>query len=87
MDDKKIEELVNGEDNQMGIIVYIPKRTIKLELTCTIMDDEDNSVRVGNTMNVSELYDARIAGDQWEGENVKYCLTDLGRAELEAMKQ
>ena len=80
MNKKNIEEAIN--DNQMGIIFNIPTNTIKLEVVTTLIDNDDKTYKATSTLNVAQLYDARILGDKWEAENVKYVLTDKGREEL-----
>ena len=63
-------------------IIYIPDNTIKLTITAKIMDDDDSVREAVMTLGVAEVADARINGDEWESDNVKYSLTDKAREEL-----
>ena len=63
-------------------IIYIPNNTIKLTITAKIMDDDDSIREAVMTLGVAEVANARIDGDEWESDNVKYSLTDKAREEL-----
>ena len=80
MSKKNIEEVINNE--QMGIIFNVPTNTIKLEVIATLIDDNDKTYKAESVLNIAELYDARILGDEWEAANVKYRITDKAREEL-----
>lgn len=68
------------EGKQVAAIIYIPDNTVKLEIIATMMDEEDKLFSATSTMRTADVMEARIEGDEWEAENVKYCLTDEGRA-------
>jgi len=76
---KKVEEEKIINENQMAIIFNVPTNTIKLEVIATLMDKDDTTYKATSSLNIAELYEARILGDEWEAENVKYVLTDKGR--------
>lgn len=68
----------------MTIIIDVPKQSVKIEVNATIIDDEtDELYSTTSTLNLADITEARIAGDEWESENVKYCLTDSAKKELE----
>lgn len=67
------------EGKQVPVIINIPENTVKLEIKATMMDDDDNLFTAVSIMKTAEVIEARISGDQWEFENVKYCLSDLGK--------
>ena len=74
------KEVIQGEDELMQIMLSVPKNTVKLEIHATVMDDETDELYVmTNKMPTNEVIDARISGWKWEGENVKYRLTDIGK--------
>lgn len=60
-------------------LVYIPENTIKLIITAKIMDNNDAIHEAYMTMNVAEVAEARIYGEEWENENRRYVLTDKGK--------
>lgn len=73
-----IEADINCEDGQMGVILYIPKSTVKLTLTATVIDSDNDMHDMTRIVPLAELYDARVLGDEWEGEHVQYRLTEEG---------
>lgn len=74
------KEVIQGEDELMQIMLSVPKNTVKLEIHATVMDDETDELYVmTNKMSTNEVIEARISGWEWEGENVKYCLTDISK--------
>lgn len=75
------------EGKQVAAIIYIPDNTVKLEIIATMMDEEDKLFSATSTMRTADVMEARIEGDEWEVENVKYCLTDLGKSLVTLDKQ
>ena len=74
------------DDDLMAIIINVPKQSVKIEVNATVIDDEtDKLYSTTSILNLADITEARIAGDEWESENVKYCLTDSARRELERM--
>lgn len=72
------------EDNDLvPVILYIPNNTISLEINARIIDEDENIQTAISRWNMKELNTAKIEGDQWEVDNVKYVITDLGRKQLE----
>jgi len=69
--------------NQVPVIINIPDNTVKLEINAKIIDENDEFLTVQSVLKLADITEARIAGEEWEFENVKYCLTDEARAELE----
>jgi len=63
-------------------IIYIPENTIKLEVIATVMNDDCSINKGSMVLNVAAVAEARIQGWDWEGENVKYQLTDEAKREL-----
>lgn len=83
VDESTKDENVIEEFELVPIITYIPYNTVKLTLTTKIYDEEnDKFINAESVMNMSELHDAKIDGWEWEGENVKYVLTDKAKKEL-----
>ena len=78
-----VKDVLTGDD-LMTIIIDVPKQAVKLEVNATIIDNKtDELYKTTSTLNLADITEARIAGDEWEGENVKYCLTDSAKKELE----
>ena len=74
------KEIIQSENELMQIIISVPNNTVKLEINATIMDEETDELYVAtNKMPTNEVIEARISGWEWEGENVKYRLTDIGK--------
>lgn len=71
------------ECEQVPVIINIPDNTVKLSVKATVMEKDDSLVEAETTMTTAEVMDARIRGEEWEFENVKYQLTDLGRQMVE----
>lgn len=71
------------ECEQVPVIINIPDNTVKLSVKATVMEKDDSLVEAEMTMTTAEVMDARIRGEEWEFENVKYRLTDLGRQIVE----
>ena len=63
-------------------IIYITENTIKLEVIATVMNDDCSINKASMNLNVAAVAEARIQGWDWEGENVKYRLTDETKREL-----
>ena len=68
----------------MPAIIYIPNNSIKIKVIATIIDKDDEVHEAEMVLRLPEIIEARVEGEYWENENVKYCLTDKARAELEA---
>ena len=79
MSKNNLEQQINEEGGQMGIIFNIPTNTVKLDIAATVIDENNKLHTASTSMNLSEIYEARILGNEWEIENVKYVLTDKGR--------
>ena len=79
MNKKNLEQQINEEGGQMGIIFNIPTNTVKLDITATVIDENNQLHTASTSINLSEIYEARILGNEWEINNVKYVLTDKGR--------
>lgn len=71
------------ERPQIPLIVYVPDNTVSLTLTATVMEDDESMLNVVNKMTIADLYDARVSGEEWEYENVKYVLTDFGKSMID----
>ena len=69
--------------NQVPIIIHIPDNAVKLTIEAKLIDENDEFITAVNTMRLAEITEARIDGEEWEAENVKYCLTEKARMELE----
>ena len=75
------------DDDLMLILLDIPKQSVKIEVKATVIDEvTDELYETVATLNLAEIIESRIIGYEWEGENVKYCLTDEARKELENAK-
>lgn len=82
-----IEDVINDEDGQMSVVLRIPKSTAKLTLIATVIDDDGDMHDMITVFPLADLYEARILGDEWELENVKYQLTDKGRELAEQLRR
>ena len=87
MTKKQLEQNINEDGGQMGIIFNIPTNTVKLDITATVIDDKSELHQASTTINLPEIYEARILGNEWETENIKYCLTEEGRKAVEQIKK
>ena len=76
MNNKQIEEQINTKGGQMGIIFNIPTNTVKLELIATVIDEDDKLNRVTTTINLPDIYEARVLGEDWETEPIHYRLSE-----------
>ena len=65
-------------------ILYIPNNAVKLTISADIIDENDEMHKAEMILRLPEIMDAHIEGVYWEDENVKYCLTDEAKTELEA---
>lgn len=63
------------------LIIYVPDNCIKLVINSIIYDGEQ-MYEAQNIMGVQDIIDARIQGEEWEYENVRYCLTDKAKEQL-----
>lgn len=82
MDNNENKEIISDND-LVPVILYIPNNTISLEINARIVDEDENIQTAISKWNMKELNTAKIEGDQWEADNVKYVITDLGRKQLE----
>jgi hypothetical protein len=60
------------------VILCIPNDCIKLVITATIYDGKEMH-EATSIMGVQDIVEARIQGEEWESENVRYCLTDKAK--------
>lgn len=79
MNKNNLEQQINNNDGQMGIIFNIPTNTVRLKVIATIIDEDNNLHEATRIAELPEIFDARIFGNEWELENVHYELTDKGR--------
>lgn len=70
---------MNQEIETCAAIIMIPANAVKLEITAKIIDENDELYEALTTMSLPEIVDARIDGEDWERENVKYVLTDKAK--------
>lgn len=64
------------------VILYIPNNAVSVEINARIIDENENICTAVSKYNMKELNDAKIEGEYWESENIKYTLTDKARREL-----
>lgn len=57
----------------------MPNNTVALDLYVTVMEEDKSTQHAVNSMSIADLYEARVDGDQWEAENVKYTISDEAR--------
>lgn len=58
------------------VILYIPKNTIKLTIDAKLLEEDEKMVDIRTIMTLPEIIEARIEGEYWEDEIVKYCLAE-----------
>ena len=75
--------------DEMPIILKIPKDSVAIELTSTMLDENGELIRVTRKISVSEIHQYRQdfldnveLGDEYDAV---YTLTDKGRAFAEAL--
>ena len=83
MKKEQINEYLSNINNQMAIIFNVPNNSYHITINAKIIDGDGEMHVAESVMTLPEIIDARIAGDEWERENVKYVLTDKGRKEVE----
>ena len=76
MNKEKIDEYLNDTNNLVPIITHIPNNTCRVAINVLLMDDDGEMHEASTVMNLPEIVEARINGEEWEDENVKYCLTE-----------
>jgi len=74
MSELEYEDYINKDGNQMGIIINVPNSTIKIDLKITMLDSDNEQHVASQTLYPPQIYEARILGDQWEAENIKYII-------------
>lgn len=62
------------ECEQIPLIVYVPDNTVSLCLNATVLTKDKKMLEVTNTMEMADLYEARVKGEEWEDENVEYVI-------------
>ena len=60
----------------ISVIVGIPNNTVKLTLIADIIDEDNNIQQAESKLSLPEIIDARILGDEWETENVRYYINE-----------
>lgn len=74
---------MSNEIKTVPALIYIPDNAVKLKVLATIIDGEtDELYEAELKMTLSEITEARIEGEEWEWNNVKYVLTDKAKKEL-----
>lgn len=71
------------ECNQVPVILCIPEGTVRLEMTATMLDENLEQSEAFSVLNLEELIDARIKGEEYEEDNAMWVTTEKGRAYLE----
>ena len=73
---------MSNEIKTVPVLIYIPDNTVKLKVLATIIDGEtDELYEAELKMTLPEITEARIEGEEWEYNNVKYTLTDKAKYE------
>ena len=62
------------ECEQVPIIVCVPNNTVSLRLDATVLTKDKKMLEVTNTMEMADLYEARVKGEEWADENVEYVI-------------
>lgn len=80
--------LQKGEEYDIKTVPFItniPINTIKLEINATVIDD-DETFTVQTIISTADVREGMIAGDEWDFQNTKYCLTDYGKELANSMR-
>ena len=83
MTEEELTEYLCSGDNNMPIIAYVPNNTCRIIFNVMIMDDDGEMHEASSIMNLKEVMDARVAGEEWEFNNVKYRLSEKTQREIE----
>ena len=83
MTKEEFGEYLDNENNIVPMICYIPNNTCRLVINVIAMDDDGEVHEASQVMSLPEIIDARIDGEEWESENIKYCLTEATQKEIE----
>lgn len=76
---QRIQEEIN-EDN-IGLIVYVPENTVSMEITVNLLNDETNELYQASCKYPPSLF--RECRQEYIEECGRYVLTDYGRQLLE----
>lgn len=80
---KKKQEEIYDKDC-IPAIIYIPPEAVQIKISCKLIDEENfKTYDVEKTMNMTEIRNSIISGDEWEAENVKYVINKDFLKELE----
>ena len=81
MDEQEIIEL-----KEVPVILYIPENAVSLTLKVRIIDENEEIIGVEKRLQLPEITEARILGEEWEGEHAVYALTPKGEEYLESLR-
>lgn len=57
-------------------LIEVPENAIQLKIFATIVDEELNQHQAEMTLNLPDIIESRISGEEWHMENDVYQLTD-----------
>ena len=83
MTKEEFMKYLDDENNIVPIVCYIPNNTCRVVIGVVAMDDDGEMHEASKVMSLPEIVNARIDGEECEGENVKYCLTDKAELQME----
>lgn len=66
---------MNEEVKTVPAIIYIPDNAVKITVSADIIEPDLSLHKAEMVLNMAELNEAKIDGEYWEDENVKYVLT------------
>lgn len=75
--------MTDDDIKTVPFITYIPDNAIKIVISATILDDNDEFHQAQMTLKLSDIREGMIDGDQWESENVKYVVNEEYLKELQ----
>lgn len=67
-------------------LIEVPENAIQLTILATIVDEELNQYQAEMKLNLPDIIESRISGEEWHMENDVYVLTDKAFKELEDAK-
>ena len=72
MDNKKEMERYLSEEELVPIILYVPPNVAQIKVIATLLTKELGFKEATMDMDLPQIIDARIDGEEWEADNIHY---------------
>ncbi len=64
-------------------LIQVPINAVKLHIEADIIYDDLSLHKADMDLSMEEIVDAWVDGEEWERDNARYVITDIGLASLE----